>query len=64
MAIVVQFSFYKEKIDILRNCKELKRTKISIFEDFSQETYSKIFPKRQCKFVKENGRRYYLKKTR
>ena len=38
MAILVQFSFYKDKIDILRNCKKLKRTKISIFEDFSQET--------------------------
>ena len=37
-AIVVQFSFYKDKINILRNCKKLKGTKISIFEDFSQET--------------------------
>ena len=36
-AIVVQFSFYKEKINILRNYKKLKGTKISIFEDFSQE---------------------------
>ena len=33
--IVVQFSFYKDKVNILRNCKELKGTKISIFEDFS-----------------------------
>ena len=37
-AIVVQFSFYKDKINILRNCKKLKGTKIYIFEDFSQET--------------------------
>ena len=37
-AIVVQFSFYKDKINILRNFKKLKGTKISIFEDFSQET--------------------------
>ena len=46
-AIVVQFSFYKDKINILRNFKKLKGTKISIFEDFSK-----------CKFVKKNGRRY------
>ena len=37
MAIVVQFLFYKDKINILRNCKKLKGTKISIFEDFSRE---------------------------
>ena len=37
-AIVVQFSFYKDKINILRNCKKLKGTIISIFEDFPQET--------------------------
>ena len=37
-AIVVQFSFYEDKINILRNWKKLKGTKISIFEDFSQET--------------------------
>ena len=37
-AIVVQFSFYKDKINILRNCKKLKGTAISIFEDFIQET--------------------------
>ena len=37
-AIVVQFSFYKDKANTLRNCKKLKGTKISIFEDFSQET--------------------------
>ena len=37
-AIVVMFSFYKDKINILRHCKNLKGTKISIFEEFSQET--------------------------
>ena len=45
-AIVVQFSFYKYKINLLRNLRELKFP------------YSKTFPKRQCKFVKKNGRRY------
>ena len=37
-AIVVQFLFYKDKTNILRNCKKLKGTKITIFEDLSQET--------------------------
>ena len=36
-AMVVQFLFYNDKVNILRNCKKLKGTKISIFEDFSQE---------------------------
>ena len=36
--IVVQFLFYKDKTNILRNCKKLKGTKITIFEDLSQET--------------------------
>ena len=45
---VVQFSFYKDKTKILRNCKKLKGTEISIFpfpfpfpfpySHFSQET--------------------------
>ena len=34
----IQFSFYKDEINSLKNCKKLKETKISIFEDFSQET--------------------------
>ena len=38
--IVVQFSSYKNKLDILRNCKKLKGTNFSIFEDFSKETAS------------------------
>ena len=37
-AIVVQFSFYKDKINIPRSCKKFKGTKISIFKDFFQET--------------------------
>ena len=36
-AIVIQFSFCKIKINILGNCKKIKGTKISIFEDFCQE---------------------------
>ena len=37
-AIVVQFSFYKDEINIFRNCKKLMEIKISIFENFLQET--------------------------
>ena len=37
-AIVAQFSFYKDKTNILKNCKKLKNTRFSIFEDFSRET--------------------------
>ena len=36
--IVAQFSFYKDKMNILKNCKKLKNTRFSIFEDFSKET--------------------------
>ena len=36
--IVAQFSFYKDKMNILKNCKKLKKTRFSIFEDFSRET--------------------------
>ena len=35
---VAQFSFYKDKMNILKNCKKLKNTRFSIFEDFSRET--------------------------
>ena len=35
--IVVQFSFYKEKLNILRNCKKLKGTNNSIVKDFSKK---------------------------
>ena len=36
-AILVQSSFYKDKINILRNCKKLKGTKVSIFKDFPRD---------------------------
>ena len=36
--IALQSTFYKEKINILKNCKKLKNTKFSIFEDFPRET--------------------------
>ena len=36
--IVAQFSFYKDKMNILKNCKKLKNTRFFVFEDFSRET--------------------------
>ena len=42
-AIVVQFSFYKYKINILKDLRSLRELKFP---------YSKIFPKGQCRFVK------------
>ena len=36
--IVAHFSFYKDKMNILKNCTTLKNTKFPIFEDFSRET--------------------------
>ena len=38
--IVDQFNSYKKKLDILRNCKKLKVTNFSVFDDFSKETAS------------------------
>ena len=38
--IVAQFNSYKNKLDILRNCRKLKDTNFSVFEDFSKETAS------------------------
>ena len=38
--IVVQFNSYKNKLDLLRNCKKLKGTNFSFFEDFSKVTAS------------------------
>ena len=38
--IAVQFNSYKNKLAILRNCKKLKNTKFSVFEDFTEETIS------------------------
>ena len=43
-AIVAQFSFYEYKINILRNLISLRELKLP---------YSKVFPKRQYKFVKK-----------
>ena len=34
---VVQFSFYKDKVNILKNCKKLKNTRFFIFEDLPRE---------------------------
>ena len=36
--IVTQFLLYKDKRNLLKNCKKLKNTRFSIFEDFSRET--------------------------
>ena len=37
---LVQFNSHKNTLDILRNCKKLKDTNFSLFEDFSKETAS------------------------
>ena len=47
--IVVQFNSYKNKLDILRNCKKLKVTNFLLFEDFSKETAS---------IKRKNGKKY------
>ena len=51
-AVVVQFLFYKDKINFLNNCNKLKGTKISIFEDVSQEIMQ--IPKEKWKEVLAN----------
>ena len=38
--IVVPFNCYKNKLDILRNCKKLRGTHFLIFENFDKETAS------------------------
>ena len=38
--IVVQSNSQKNKLEILRNCKKVKGTNFSIFEDFNKETAS------------------------
>ena len=38
--VVVQLNSYKNKLDILRNCKKQKGTNCSVFEDFSKEIAS------------------------
>ena len=51
--IVAQFNSYKNiDIDILRNCKKLKGTNFSVFEDISKETAS--IRKEKWKEVLEN----------
>ena len=60
--IVVQYNIYKNKLDILRNCKELKSTNFSAFKNFSKKPlvserknskkYSKI--KRMIRFLTHN----------
>ena len=42
--IVAQFSFYKDKMNILKNCKKLKNTRFSIFEDFPRDS---CYPQRK-----------------
>ena len=37
-AIVVQFLFYKDNINIFRNRKKFRGTRFSMFQRFSQET--------------------------
>ena len=59
--IVVHFSSYKNKLDILRNCKKLKGTNFSVFEDFREETAS--IRKEKWKEVlknRKNGKISYL----
>ena len=48
-AIVVQFSFYKDKITISETVRSLRELEFP---------YSKVIAKRQCKFVQKNGRRH------
>ena len=52
--IVVQFNSYKNKLDILRNCKKLKGTTFSVFENFSKETAG--IRKEKWKEVLKNGK--------
>ena len=47
--IVAQFSFYKDKMNILKNSKKLKDTRFSIYEDFSREIAA---------IRKENGKKF------
>ena len=48
-AIIVQFLFYKDKINILRNFKKLKGTKDSIFKTLPsrKEKWKKVLPNRK-----------------
>ena len=59
--IVAQFSFYKDKMNILKNCKKLKNTKFSIYEDFSREAAAIRKEKWQEAFAnREKGMISYL----
>ena len=59
--IVAQFSFYKDKMNILKNCKKLKNTKFSIYEDFSREAAAIRKEKWQEAFTnREKGMISYL----
>ena len=56
--IVAKFNSYKNKLDILRNCKKLKGTNFSVFEDFSKETAS--IRKEKWNEVLKDGKISYL----
>ena len=59
--IAVQFNSCKKKLHILRNCRKLKGTNFSVFEDFSKETIS--IRKEKWKEVlknRKNGKISYL----
>ena len=45
--IVAQLSFYKDKINILKNFKKVKNTRFSFSDDFSKETAAICKEKRQ-----------------
>ena len=59
--IVVQFKSYKNKRDILRNCKKLKGTKFLVFEDLRKETASIRMEKwKEVLKNRKNGKISYL----
>ena len=53
--IIVQFNSYRDKIRILKNCKKLKGSNLSIYEDFSKETME--IRKEKWKEVMDNRRK-------
>ena len=57
----VQFNSYKGKLDILRNCKKLKGTNFSVFEDFSKKTASIRKEKwKEVLKIRKDGKIFYL----
>ena len=56
--IVAQFKFYKDKMNILKNFKQLKNTRLSIFEDFSRETAA--IRKEKWQQVLANRKKYMI----